>query len=156
MVGIQSPCGTRDAESQSGIECHLLLRSDKRDCWRARDTETVTLREARGNWRRAIARGTSPVAYSTCYIRSKKKPFGLSSSASFSLSGELSHRSRRGIVLVHKRKHGDMGSRPSRKARSGCRRELQKASSDTTLLAGGSSSTSLPLAHVVPLQAAQR
>jgi hypothetical protein len=36
VVGIQSSCGTRDAESQSGIECHLLLRSDKRDCWRAR------------------------------------------------------------------------------------------------------------------------
>jgi len=36
VVGIQSPCGTRDAESQSGMECHLLLRSDKRDCWRAK------------------------------------------------------------------------------------------------------------------------
>jgi hypothetical protein len=35
-------------------------------------------------------------------------------------------------------------------------RELQKASSDTTLLAGWSSSTSWPLAHVVRLQAAQR
>ena len=86
----------------------------------------------------------------------KKKSFGLPSSASFSLSGELSHRSRRGIVLVYKRKHGDMGSRPSRKACSGCMRELQKASSDTTLLAGWSSSTRLPLAHVVLLQATQR
>jgi hypothetical protein len=34
-------------------------------------------------------------------IRSKKKPFGLSSLASFSLSGETQPRSRRGIVLVH-------------------------------------------------------
>ena len=24
VVGIQEPCGTRNAESQSGIECHLL------------------------------------------------------------------------------------------------------------------------------------
>jgi hypothetical protein len=36
VVDIQQPCGTRDAKSQSGVECHLLLRGDKIDCWRAK------------------------------------------------------------------------------------------------------------------------
>ena len=36
VVGIRQPCGTRDAESQSGAECHLLLQGDKSDCWRAK------------------------------------------------------------------------------------------------------------------------
>ena len=62
-----------------------------------------------------------------------------------SLSGgqvELSHRNCREIVLVPKRKHGDMGNRSSRKASTGCMRDLQIASLDTTMLAGWCSSTS--------------
>src|SRR5438046_8773526 len=52
----------------------------------------------------------------------------LSSSLRISWVG-LSHRSRRGIVLHHKRKHGGMGSRPSGKACTGCRRGLPQTSS---------------------------
>ena len=36
VVRPQQPCGTRDAEGQSGAECHLLLKGDRSDCWRAK------------------------------------------------------------------------------------------------------------------------
>ena len=36
VVGPKLPCGTRNAESQSGAEGHLLLPGDKLDCWRAK------------------------------------------------------------------------------------------------------------------------
>jgi hypothetical protein len=59
----------------------------------------------------------------------------------------------REMVLMHKRKQSGMGIRPSWKVCTGCRRDLPKTSSDTTLLAGWTSSTSWTLAHVVLLQA---
>jgi hypothetical protein len=67
----------------------------------------------------------------------------------------LSYRSRRGMVLMHKRKYTSMGSRPSGKAYTGCRRGLWQTASGTRLLAGWTSSTGWTLAHVVPFQAAQ-
>jgi len=67
----------------------------------------------------------------------------------------LSHRSRRERVFVHKRKHGGMGSRLTRKACPGCMRELQKTSLGMMLRARWTRSTSCPLEHVVRLQAAQ-
>jgi hypothetical protein len=85
-----------------------------------------------------------------------KRGFGLSSPASFSLSGELSPRSRRGIVLIHKGKQGGLSSRLSRKACMDYMRKLQKTSSAMTLRAGWTWSTSCILAHTVSLQAAQR
>ena len=36
VVGMQQPCGTRDAESQKGVGCRLLPPGDKLDCWRAK------------------------------------------------------------------------------------------------------------------------
>jgi len=67
----------------------------------------------------------------------------------------LSHRSRRERVFVHKRKHGGMGSRLTRKACPGCMRELQKTSLGMMLRARWTRSTSCPREHVVRLQAAQ-
>ena len=72
MVRPKPPCGTRDAESQSGAEGHLLLRGDKIDCWRAR----VIRKRSRfvrlgATGKGSLHDGTSPVAYSTWHIRSK-------------------------------------------------------------------------------------
>ena len=67
----------------------------------------------------------------------------------------LSHQSRRGMVLVHKGKHGRMGSKPSGKACKGSMRGLPQTSLGMTLPAGWASSTHCPPAQVIPLQAAQ-
>ena len=68
---------------------------------------------------------------------------------------ELSHRSRRGIVLFHQKKHRGMDIKSSGKACKGCLSGLPKTPSAMTLRARWSSSTSWTLAHVVQLQAAQ-
>jgi hypothetical protein len=52
----QQPCGTRNAESQSGAEVTCRLWATGVITGERSDTETVTLRSERGDWRRAIAR----------------------------------------------------------------------------------------------------
>jgi hypothetical protein len=59
----------------------------------------------------------------------------------------------REMVLMHKRKQSVMGSRPSEKPCTACRRGLPKTPSDTTLIAGWTSSTCWTLAHLFLLQA---
>jgi hypothetical protein len=66
VVDMQSPCGTRNAESQSGTAYHLLPRGDKLDCWRARVTRKRSRFVRRGaTGKGPLHTGTSPVAYST-------------------------------------------------------------------------------------------
>ena len=74
MVAMQSPCGTRNAKSQSGTAYHLSPLGNKLDCWRAR----VIRKRSRFVGRVATGKGlvqdgTSPVAYSTSDILFKKR-----------------------------------------------------------------------------------
>ena len=62
---MQSPCGTRDAESQSGTEYPLSPKVTGLTTGERGDTETVTPRSARAIGKGPLQDGTSPVAYST-------------------------------------------------------------------------------------------
>ena len=78
---------------------------------------------------KGASKGRAPALY--WLLRTSVREIGLLGFHRPPLSGSqvgLSHRSRRERVFVHKRKHGGMGSRLSRKACTGCMRELQKTS----------------------------
>ena len=56
VVDMESPCGTRDAESQSDTTYPLSPLATSLTAGERSDTETVTLREARGDWKRAMVK----------------------------------------------------------------------------------------------------
>ena len=92
----------------------------------------------------------------TSDIRSRKRPFGLSSPATFSLSGKTQPSIQEGNRFRSPEKTLVLGQKPSGKACKGFRRGLPKTSSDTMLQAGWTWSPSWTLAHLLLLQAAQR
>ena len=56
MVDSQLSRGTRNAEGQSGAAYHLLPLATSLTAGERSDTETVTLREARGDGKRALTK----------------------------------------------------------------------------------------------------
>ena len=89
VVDRQSPCGTRNAESQRGTAYYLSPLGNKLDCWRARVIRKRSCFVRRGaTGKGPLQDGTSPVAYSTCIIRSRKRTFELSPPASLKWSSE--------------------------------------------------------------------
>jgi hypothetical protein len=84
VVRPKPPCGTRNAESHNGAECHLPPEATGVITGERSDTETVTLRSEGGGRKRIISgyhlgssqvglrsNDTSPAPYPTWHIRSE-------------------------------------------------------------------------------------
>ena len=110
----------------------LTLRDSMRDKLRKVNSRKSTLcNPGHAAWHQTATTRPLTSAIQPLYwlLRTSVREIGLLGFHHPPLSGSqvgLSHRSRRERVFVPKRKHGGMGSRLSRKACTGCMRELQK------------------------------